>query len=282
MSPTMQGVASVVLVCSAIATITWAAESPRQPKRHANVETPTGMVLIPGGTFTMGSAKDKDAQPLTQVTLDPFFIDRTEVSVAAYRACVEAGRCDQKGLAVSASTGSQEFCNWGDPAKKDHPINCVTWTQARQFCQWQGKRLPTESEWEFAARGTDGREYPWGNDAPDPAKALYRPMKEKATSGTAPVESHPTGTSPFGLLNMAGNVWEWVEDVYAPYPGGRVRNPVRTTAPQKEQNGWHVYRGGGWYGPYLGLSSTARGHGIGDAEWYQNFFVGVRCARDVK
>ena len=135
-------------------------------------------------------------------------MERTLATVKEYRACEGAGAC--------TPTPDKPYCNEHIAARDNHPINCVTWAQANAFCGWMGARLPTEEEWEYAARGTDGRRYPWGDDAPakqlcwDGATSDLGMMKRR---GTCPVGAHPTGASPFGLLDMAGNVWEWSSDL---------------------------------------------------------------------
>jgi serine/threonine-protein kinase len=170
----------------------------------AAVATPASkMVKVPAGEFWMGCNEkvdqecDADEKPGRSVSVDAFSIDRTEVTVAQYRDCVEAGRCTDP-----ATTGS---CNWGQAGRDDHPVNCVDWSKAKAYCEWAGKRLPTEAEWEKAARGTDGRKYPWGNDW-SASKANV------GDDGTKPVGSYPSGASPYGAVDMAGNVWEWVSD----------------------------------------------------------------------
>ncbi|MFT3764563.1 MAG: SUMF1/EgtB/PvdO family nonheme iron enzyme [Minicystis sp.] len=156
------------------------------------------MALVPAGTFSLGKAKKETKA---------FCIDVTEVTVAAYRACVDAGVCTTKGL--------DEYgpCNWGALGRDRHPINCLSWHQAARYCSHVGKRLPSEEEWFHAAYGGDGRAYPWGNDAPSgqlcwdgEGNALG---KGKRAGTTCPVGSYPAGRSPFGLEDMAGNVWEW-------------------------------------------------------------------------
>jgi formylglycine-generating enzyme required for sulfatase activity len=189
------------------------------------------MVSIPGGTFTMGSLELPSPERLTVVTLSPYFMDRTEVSVAQYKACVKAGKCSVKGV-----TGAK--CNWKASGKENHPMNCVDWSQAGRYCKAQGGRLPTNAEWEFAARGTDGRLEPWGYEEVNPTLLNFGQEQENAR-GTDPADSHPEGASPFGVLNLAGNVAEWVEDYHAPYPGGSVTNPV-------ESGTFRDTRGGDW------------------------------------
>jgi formylglycine-generating enzyme required for sulfatase activity len=140
------------------------------------------------------------------------------VTVADYRRCVEAKRC------TPPETGGS--CNWGKEERNSHPINCVDWNQAKTFCEWTGKRLPTEAEWEKAARGTDKRTYPWGNEWD--AKKANVSGDADGFAETAPVGSFPAGASPFHALDMSGNVWEWTADW-----------------DDKEQK-YRVLRGGSW------------------------------------
>jgi formylglycine-generating enzyme required for sulfatase activity len=254
------------------------------------------LVSIPGGTFWMGSHDGgKDEAPVTQVTLSPYLMDRTEVTVAAFRECVNAGKCapsatvDWSGLKDDDKAKWSRACNWGQPGRDNHPINCVDWTQAKAYCEWKGGRLPTEAEWEYAARGKDAREYPWGNESPDATKTnacdadcvawakkngwTWTAM-HKVSDGfptTAPVGSFPGGASPFGLQDMAGNVWEWVEDAYAPYPGGSITNPKQETGPAR------VDRGGGWDNNVAVWLRGATRSRIDPA--VRSYTVGFRCAR---
>lgn len=122
-------------------------------------------------------------------------LDRTEVTVAAYRACVDAKVCPEP-------TGTDAECNWGRSGRDDHPINCVTWVQAYTYCDWRGDRLPTDQEWVYAAGGPEGREYPWGDEEPTTQLCWKK-------SQTCPVGSFPAGNTPEGLQDMAGNVYEW-------------------------------------------------------------------------
>ncbi|HLK91719.1 MAG TPA: formylglycine-generating enzyme family protein [Polyangia bacterium] len=174
-------------------------------------------VAIPGGAFTQGSTKgEEDERPVRKVTLKPFAIDRTEVTRGDYAACVAAGRC--KATPENAAT---------DGADAKLPVTGVDWAEAQAYCKFAGGRLPTEAEWEKAARGTDGREYPWGNDI-DCARANWGnfegegPCAGKNPGHPVAVGQYPTGASPYGLLDMGGNVWEWVADKYDQDPGRRV------------------------------------------------------------
>lgn len=153
------------------------------------------MVEIPLGDFDMGSADgDADEKPVRRVHVNAFSMDVTEVTAGAYQACVKADGC------LAADT--RESCNYGRAERSSHPINCVSWLDAGAYCAWAGKRLPTEEEWEYAARGAEGRRYPWGSDAPG-AQLCW----DRGDRGTCAVGSFPAGV--FGLRDMAGNVWEW-------------------------------------------------------------------------
>jgi formylglycine-generating enzyme required for sulfatase activity len=262
-------------------------------------DCPMGMVPVPAGTFLMGSPEgvgETDEHPHHVVTLSAYCIDQTEVTVKAYAACVAAKGCSAASRTVSWSGYSaadvkrySRFCNSED--RPDHPINCVDWNQAAAYCRWAGKRLPTEAEWEYAARGSDGRAYPWGNGEPR-AKLLnacglecvamarrelnqdWKQMYD-ASDGwetTAPVGSFPDGASPFGALDMAGNVWEWTSDRYGNYPGAAATNPLGPeTGPAR------VLRGGAWKYPDPGHVRTTCRHGHEAS--VRSIVAGFRCAR---
>jgi formylglycine-generating enzyme required for sulfatase activity len=221
-------------------------------------------VPIPGGTFSMGSEHgNADQEPVHQVTLSAFCIDKTEVTVAAYRACVQAGKC-------RSPADNQSACTWGGSGTDQHPINCVDWNQANTFCAWAGGRLPTEAEWEYAARGSDGRKYPWGNRAPSPIR-LNMSGTADGWERTAPVGSYPKGASPFGVLDMAGNVWEWTADKYydeySPEPETNPQNPG-------DDSSSRVARGGSW-----SSVDPAEVRAASRKEFQPDAKLGVRCAR---
>ena len=222
---------------------------------------PTGMVLIPAGTFTMGDSDTTStgAQPPHSVTLSAYCMDVTEVTVAAYSTCTATG-C----AAPNTGTG----CNWSVSGRGNHPINCVDWSQARAYCQSLGGDLPTEAQWEYAARGTDGRRHPWGTDAPA-SQLCWSGVGARA--GTCPIQSFPSGNSPFGLFDMSGNVWEWTRDWFAPYPSGSDVNP---TGPGSGTT--HVVHGGSWNSSagFL-VRATYRGD---DPPTIRNSDIGFRCA----
>ena len=166
-------------------------------------------ILIPAGPFTRGSTRGADDErPVKVTTLPAFRIDRTEVTRGMYARCVAAHKCEP--LSIDSMDLSSE---------PELPVTNVTWHEARKYCAFAGGRLPSENEWEKAARGSDGREFPWGNDV-DCSRANWGNFEnEGPCAGKAPgkpvvVGSYPQGASPFGVLDMAGNVWEWVADKY--------------------------------------------------------------------
>ncbi|MBK7860665.1 MAG: SUMF1/EgtB/PvdO family nonheme iron enzyme [Archangiaceae bacterium] len=160
-----------------------------------------GMVHVPAGAFQMGSASgDADEAPAHMVTLSAFDIDTTEVTQGAYAECVTASACTAPSSAYEPTTRAA----W--------PVVSVSWAQAQAYCAFRAKRLPTEAEWEKAARGTDGRSYPWGNGAATCALANTQGCSD---AGAEPVGMHPGGASPYGALDLAGNVWEWTADWYS-------------------------------------------------------------------
>ncbi len=169
------------------------------------------MVYVPAGTFWMGSREDDpdadgDEYPQHEVFLDGFWIDQMEVTNRLYARCVAERACNAP--YPSGSHTRQTY--YGDPQFADHPVINVSWNDALSYCQWAGKRLPTEAEWEKAARGTDARKYPWGNTPPDRTLANYGGNE----GDTVEVGRYPAGVSPYGALDMAGNVYEWVADRY--------------------------------------------------------------------
>jgi formylglycine-generating enzyme required for sulfatase activity len=191
------------------------------------------MVYVPAGEFLMGSTDDDpdaigDEKPRHTVHLDAFWIDETEVTNAQYRQCVEAGGCDEP-----------DCWDNNDYNAPDQPVVCVTWDDARAYAAWVGGRLPTEAEWEKAARGTDGRIYPWGDSAPDCEKANHA----GCTGRPGAVGSYPAGASPYGGLDVAGNVWEWVADWYD--AGYYDRSPLRNP-PGPDSGIFRVLRGGSY------------------------------------
>jgi formylglycine-generating enzyme required for sulfatase activity len=264
----------------------------------ARAPCPADMIAIPGGSFFMGN---DDALPLEkpahQVVLAPYCIDRFEVSVDKYKACSDAGRCKRAGTtndwpSIEAKDHKvfDPLCNVRDAeARAKHPINCVDWEMSDKYCREQAKRLPTEAEWEFAARGPDGRKYPWGDD--DPSAGLMNAcgkecvawgtkngVDEKAMYDaddgfptTSPVGSFPKGASRYGVEDVVGNVWEWVADFYGPYTKDEQKAP---TGPA--QGDERVIRGGSWNASYASwVRPTFR---YKDTPTKRSYGIGFRCA----
>ena len=225
-------------------------------------------VTISGGTFQMGStAGDYDEQPLRSVKVASFALSKTEVTVGQYRACVEAGACP------APDTGG--FCNWSQSGRDEHPINCVDWGQASAFAKWAGGRLPSEAEWEYAARsGGKAQTYPWGSAKADCSRAV---MDDGSGNGcgrgdaTWPVCSKPAGNTAQGLCDMAGNVWEWVEDWYGPYGKAPSDGSARTQTAQGR-----VIRGGSWFDVASDLRAAYR---LRRVPGYRLGYLGFRVAR---
>jgi serine/threonine-protein kinase len=194
------------------------------------------MVYVPKGEFTMGSTDsdaDDDESPVREVRLDAYWIDKYEVSNGQYQKCVNAGKCTKPSSTESFSRSSY----YGNAKYDDFPVIYVTWHQAKAYCEWAGGSLPTEAQWEKAARGTDARKYPWGDESPNSNLVNYGEIKGDTTA----VGSYPRGASPYGAMDMAGNVWEWVLDWYGPYDAAETNNP------QGPGTGdYRVLRGGSW------------------------------------
>lgn len=182
------------------------------------------LVHIPAGSFMMGSEfGNSDEQPIHEVRLDPYWIDKYEVSNGQYALCVAAGVC---GLPSNyMATAREDY--YEKSAFANYPVIDVSWFDALDYCTWAGGRLPTEAEWEYAALGDTGWIYPWGDEEPTCSLANFGPCNE---GGTQAVNSNPDGASPFGVLNMAGNVYEWVADWYAPYSSDSQNNPAGPTS----------------------------------------------------
>jgi formylglycine-generating enzyme required for sulfatase activity len=272
------------------------------------------MVYVPGGTFQMGSLEPTvfgDTDPVHTVTLDAFWIDRTEVTNAQYAAFLNAEgnqwetykrlelgaaytlieRVDDALSADSAPSADGTPLADGvlyrpKEGYADHPVVNVTWYGAAHYCAWVGMRLPTEAEWEYAARGPDGRRYPWG-DQFDPARLNYCDVNcrnrnadvyDDGYAETSPVGSFSTGVSWCGALDMAGNVWEWVTDWYDRYPSDAQVNPQCFIAEACEHEGadnTHVLRGGGHLNGAEAVRATERGW---NSAFSGVFDLGFRCA----
>lgn len=237
-----------------------------QPPAEITGKDGTPMVLIPAGEFTMGSDKgDDDEQPIHKVFLDGFYIDKFEVTNGRFAKFVEAILSEPP---------------WGFGDKEtpvlhaDKPVRWVNWMDAMGYCLWAGKRLPTEAEWEKAARGTDGRVYPWGNDPPTPAHAVFG-LKEGGADTVSAVGNRDKGKSPYGVHDLAGNLYEWTldwydDEFYSKITAINPRGPDEGTA--------KVQRGGSYINNPYRLRASFRTKGD-PTEHDPN--VGFRCAQDI-
>ncbi len=263
---------------------------------------PAGMTRIPGGMYFMGS-EERDAvdneRPVHQVTLPPFCIDTFEVTVERYNACRDVGACKKATFNAWPGLGDKDrgiydpLCNAAAGEKMaKHPVNCLDWEMADHYCRAMGARLPTEAEWEFSARGPDGRRYPWGDDAPSnellnacgsecvvwgkakgvSLEAMY--AADDHFPNTAPVGSFHKGRSRYDVEDVVGNVWEWVADWYAPYGTTTLPDPKGPASGTER-----VIRGGAWNGTKPSwVRPTFR---FKDDPAKRSYGIGVRCARSL-
>jgi formylglycine-generating enzyme required for sulfatase activity len=275
-------------------------------------------VPVPAGEFAMGSSEEKvdaalalcnasygdcerswfaDEQPQHTVYLDEYWIGRTEVTNAQYQQFVDAGGYETEGYWSSAGWKARTVEGWERPRcldeddvnAPDQPVVCVSWYEAEAYTRWLSEesgmaiRLPTEAEWEKAARGTDGRIFPWGNEF-DVSRLNYcdancdREWKDEANDDgyafTAPVGRYPSGASPYGAMDMAGNAWEWVNDWY----GEEYYSQSPSAAPPGPETGEaRVLRGGSWYDGDLDVRSALR-YNSSPGNWY-DLDGGFRCVR---
>jgi formylglycine-generating enzyme required for sulfatase activity len=238
----------------------------------------SGMVLIPAGTFIMGSESEfKNERPRREVYLDAFLIDTNEVTNAEYKRFVDA----------TSHRIPQMNAYWAEPinwrngtypeGRADHPVVLVSWADAEAYAKWAGKRLPTEAEWEKAARGIDARKWPWGNSW-DRNKCN---AAERFSRSTQPVSSFPEDKSPYGVLNMAGNVTEWTSDWYSGnyYDTAPDENPSGPSEIEAESK-TRVARGGAWESSIASYART--GYRYATPPDTRSASLGFRCAMDVK
>lgn len=238
-------------------------------------------VYIPAGTFRMGGLDVRRAPneiPEHDVTLDAFWMDQLEVTNAMYALCVQAAGC----------TPPQDFKSqrrpeyFNNPEFNDYPVIYVTWGQAKTYCEWTGRRLPTEAEWERAGRGDDLRTFPWGENKADGLLANFNML----VGDTSRVGTYPAGASPYGVLDMAGNVAEWVNDFYSPnYANAEMLNPA---GPLNSATSNHVVRGGSLGDAEINIRVSKRSSVLGsnlsarpDSSAYLGDFsprIGFRCA----
>lgn len=255
-------------------------------------QAPEGMLLVPAGSFTMGADEggEADERPAHEVTVESFWLDVTEVTNAAYGACVAAGMCRPPDPKNAARNGFDDRAFRG----ANQPVSAVSWGDAVAYCAFRGKRLPTEAEWERAARGDDRRTYPWGEEPPTVEHGVF------SSQVTADVGAHPRGAGPFGHLDLAGNVWEWTADHYDPLaytrPNAREGRPgdcAEILRAQDKLRAEHregftgtnpiptecerVLRGGAFNYPPRGLRVTNRVH---HPARFRLVMSGLRCARD--
>jgi formylglycine-generating enzyme required for sulfatase activity len=281
---------SLAAICLSIVYVAACGPAPTAAPTYGQGKTQTRsadgmeMVYVPAGEFLIGSTAAglkavDDEQPQHTVYLDAFWIDRTEVTNAQYvqflnvlgeyRGTCEGQDCIETKVEDEDSHVLRQDGRYVvESGFEDHPIVEVTWYGAQAYCKWAGVRLPTEAEWEKAARGADGRMYPWGSDAPDCSKAQYGDCSGR----TVPVGTRLAGASPYGALDMAGNVWEWVADWYdaAYYGSSPAQNPQGANSGERK-----VFRGGSWgYLPkFIRTTDRAR-----NRPTYAGFNLGFRCA----
>jgi len=259
---------------------------------HEGLCTAPGMVPVPAGNFWMGCNQaydglcDADESPYHEVDVPVFQVDARQVTVSSFASCVDAGWCGSPSTALST-------CNWGKDGKDDHPVNCVTWEQAENYCSWAGKRLCTEAEWEKAARGgcsenTDPDlscaeampKYPWGNGSASCDLAVYYVGGAGCgAGGTLPVGSKPDGISPYGLHDAAGNVWDWVQDCYhSSYSGA----PVNGAAWETACGSGRVIRGGSFWSTAASIRASSRHQGTPGVGGFDIHVAGIRCCSSLQ
>jgi len=286
--PTPEPTETVIPTATATPTL---AETPTPEAGATRISDIDQMIqiFVPAGEFIMGS-DDIEAQtiegngraypeiPVNTVYVNDYWIDKYEVTNQQYALCVAAGVCDPPYLSKSETRPSY----YDNPEYANYPVIYINWYMSKTYCEWTGRRLPTEAEWEKAARGTDGRKYTWGDDKPTGELANFCDTNCPRTianhnfddgyADTAPVGSYPAGASPYGVMDMAGNVWEWTNTIINPYPydpdDGR-ENP--------DPNLWveRVWRGGPWSNGYWWVRVTVRYRSV-PSYWYVN--LGFRCA----
>jgi len=217
-------------------------------------------VFIPSGNFRMGALDvkaEEDEKPDHKVSMSAFWMGKLETTNAMYMLCVQQGACEPPDLFKSEK--HQKYFNTEQYA--DYPVIYVTWGDASDYCAWAGKRLPTEAEWERAARGDDFRNFPWGDERPDTSRANF----DHKINDVSRVGSFPAGASPFGVLDMSGNVWEWVSDFYDPayYSLAVAANPSGPLAARGMLTQLRVIRGGSYQDVERDIRVSNRGSASG-------------------
>ncbi len=270
----------IIMVCLLMAGLLTACNgSEGSSQKNSSATNSPQMVLVPSGEFTMGSDSGGDSEkPVHKVYLDAFYIDKYEVTNGNYAECVGAGKC----TAPSEKKPFTRDSYYGNAEYNDYPVIYVDWTQAKTYCEWRGGRLPTEAEWEKAARGTDGRTYPWGNEFDGPKgnfcdkNCTFDWANKNYDDGyayTAPFGSYPSGASSYGAMDMAGNVWEWVSSEYKPYPYKADDGREDLTSIRHIK----VTRGGSW--SVSGSSSVSAPFRVRNSKYHRSIILGFRCVR---
>jgi formylglycine-generating enzyme required for sulfatase activity len=272
----MKSFRMIVALCSVLPSVSaqaWAAQ-----KSSSVVTEPAGMIRIPAGTFLMGSDDGpEDARPQHKVNVAELFIDRTKVTNTLSGEFLNAigpsgpGGVGHFDMDDNDARIHRRDGRWrADSNHENHPVVEVSWPGALAYCNWLGKRLPTEAEWEKAARGTDGRKFPWGNQLPDNTRAHFGAGWNELN----PVGSLPQGASPYGALDMAGNGWEWVSSRYRPYPYNS--SDGREVLTEEQVRGT---RGGGHDAQPNDLTTTQRGRRVSRNPHGGHHNISFRCAR---
>ncbi|HSG45715.1 MAG TPA: SUMF1/EgtB/PvdO family nonheme iron enzyme [Anaerolineales bacterium] len=242
-------------------------------------------VYIPAGIFHMGGYDIRAAQdefPGHEVTLDAYWMDQLEVTNAMYQLCVTAGQCTPPQNLRSQRRDDY----YQNPEFKDYPVVYVAWIQAKEYCEWAGRRLPTEAEWERAARGDDFRTFPWGEDKPNERFANFNFI----VKDTSRVGSYSLGASPFGILDMAGNVAEWTNDIYSPTFYASAESMFNPVGPVSSSSLKRVVRGGSLGDAEINIRVSKRSSVLGSdlrkqkgsPEYLGDFSprIGFRCVMD--
>ena len=242
-------------------------------------------VFVPAGTLHMGGLDvyaDDDELPIHDVSIKAFWLDQTEVTNGMYNLCVQAGNCRPPQKPSSARRPAY----FGDAEFQDYPVVQISWGDAQNYCAWAGRRLPTEAEWERAARGDDMRTWPWGDEPPSALYANFGALLRD----TSRVGSYPAGASPYGALDMAGNVWEWVSDFYAMNYYGL--SPAADPQGPEDSFGRYqrVIRGGSFQDEAISIRLSNRGYELGpnpgaasgspELQGKSSVKIGFRCAAD--
>lgn len=278
---------SVTATPASTIVITQTPQATSTPENLVTISAKDGMtqLFIPAGTVYMGGLdvmRDNDEIPAHKVKLNAFWVDQVEVTNGMYNLCVQAGTCRPP----ANRSSDNRFDYFGNPEFQDYPVVHVSWVDANVYCQWTGRRLPTEAEWERAARGDDMRSFPWGNEPPNAKNS----NTGNSVGDTTRVGSYADGASAFGALDMAGNVWEWVADYYKAnyYQSSPDENPKGP----ENSNGtnFRVIRGGSFQDTILSLRVPNRGYEVGpdpyalppneDYYGHSSAKIGFRCVAD--